>query len=72
MDLVKHLREQGCELLREGRSHSFWVNPGNEQQASVPRHREIKRLHGSRHLSAAWHRRAVKLDNKRPLYNYVP
>jgi predicted RNA binding protein YcfA (HicA-like mRNA interferase family) len=40
-DLVKHLRKHGCELLREGRSHSVWVNPVNEQQASVPRHREI-------------------------------
>ena len=40
-DLVKHLRGQGCELLREGRSHSVWVNPANEQQVSVPRHREI-------------------------------
>lgn len=40
-DLVKHLRQQGCELLREGRSHSVWVNPANDQQASVPRHREI-------------------------------
>ena len=40
-DLVKHLRRHGCELLREGRSHSVWVNPANQQQASVPRHREI-------------------------------
>lgn len=40
-DLVKHLRRHGCELLREGRSHSVWMNPINEQQASVPRHREI-------------------------------
>ena len=40
-DLVKYLLQQGCELLREGRSHSVWVNPVNEQQASIPRHREI-------------------------------
>lgn len=40
-DLVKHLREQGCELLREGRSHSVWFNPANDRQTSIPRHREI-------------------------------
>jgi mRNA interferase HicA len=40
-DLLKHLREQGCELLREGRAHSIWVNPANQQQTSIPRHREI-------------------------------
>lgn len=40
-DLLKHLRGQGCELLREGRGHSVWVNPANDQQAAIPRHREI-------------------------------
>jgi mRNA interferase HicA len=40
-DLLKHLRAQGCELLREGRSHSVWVNRAPQQQASIPRHREI-------------------------------
>jgi len=40
-DLVKHIRQQGCELLREGGSHSVWTHPVNERQASVPRHREI-------------------------------
>ena len=39
--LLKHLRKHGCQLLREGRSHSVWINPANNQQASVPRHREI-------------------------------
>lgn len=40
-DLVQHLRGHGCELLREGRSHSVWVNPVTGQQATVPRHREV-------------------------------
>lgn len=26
-DLVRHLRAQGCELLREGSRHSWWWNP---------------------------------------------
>lgn len=40
-DLLKHLRDNGCRLLREGRSHSVWVNPSNSRQSSIPRHREI-------------------------------
>ncbi len=40
-DLVRHLRQQGCELLREGRSHSVWQNLANNRQSTIPRHREI-------------------------------
>lgn len=40
-DLIRHLRERGCRLLREGRGHSVWVNPVGERQSAVPRHREI-------------------------------
>jgi mRNA interferase HicA len=40
-DLVRHLKKHGCRLLREGRGHSVWLNPANDQQSSVPRHREI-------------------------------
>jgi hypothetical protein len=39
--LLKHLRQHACELLREGRGHSVWINPANQQQSSIPRHREI-------------------------------
>ena len=40
-ELLGHLRQHGCKLFREGRSHSIWFNPSNNRQASVPRHREI-------------------------------
>ncbi len=40
-DLLRHLRAHGCRLLREGRSHSVWINPANERQASIPRHRDV-------------------------------
>ncbi|MDX1944122.1 MAG: type II toxin-antitoxin system HicA family toxin [Pirellulaceae bacterium] len=40
-DLIRYLRRQGCQLSREGRSHSVWVNPANSRQTTVPRHREI-------------------------------
>jgi mRNA interferase HicA len=38
---LKHLRNHGCELLREGAKHSWWHNPMNNQKSSVPRHAEI-------------------------------
>ena len=40
--LLKYLRSQGCELLREGGSHSWWWNPGQNKRSSMPRHAEIK------------------------------
>jgi predicted RNA binding protein YcfA (HicA-like mRNA interferase family) len=41
-DLIRYLQENGCALLREGGSHSIFINEKNGQRASVPRHREIK------------------------------
>jgi mRNA interferase HicA len=41
-DLERHLRQQGCTLLREGGAHAIWLNPQARRIASVPRHREIK------------------------------
>ncbi|MEO6050827.1 MAG: type II toxin-antitoxin system HicA family toxin [Pyrinomonadaceae bacterium] len=40
-DLIRHLREYGCELLREGGSHSWWHNPQQNRRSAVPRHTEI-------------------------------
>jgi len=40
-DLLRHLRENGCELLREGARHSWWHNPPQNKRSSVPRHNEI-------------------------------
>lgn len=42
--LLRHLRSQGCELLREGKRHSVYWNPQNERASTVPRHVEIKDL----------------------------
>ena len=39
--LLRHLREHGCELLREGGRHSWWHNPVENRRSAVPRHREI-------------------------------
>ena len=39
--LLKHLRQYGCYLKREGRSHSLWCNPQTGHVEAIPRHTEI-------------------------------
>jgi mRNA interferase HicA len=41
-DLIRYLEAQGCKLLREGGSHSVYVNPEKSKVSTVPRHREIR------------------------------
>jgi mRNA interferase HicA len=38
---LKFLRQQGCELIREGASHSWWQNASLNKRSSIPRHSEI-------------------------------
>lgn len=40
-DLVRHLEAYGCELLREGGSHTIYINRAARASSSVPRHREV-------------------------------
>jgi mRNA interferase HicA len=40
-DLLRHLRTQGCELLREGARHSWWQNRDQNKRSAIPRHTEI-------------------------------
>lgn len=42
--LIKHLKEQGCDLVREGSKHSWWGNLQNGKRTAVPRHTEIPDL----------------------------
>jgi predicted RNA binding protein YcfA (HicA-like mRNA interferase family) len=42
-DLVRHLGEHGCQLLREGGRHSIYWNPANRKTSAVPRHNEMQR-----------------------------
>jgi predicted RNA binding protein YcfA (HicA-like mRNA interferase family) len=42
--LVRHLKANGCELLREGRRHSVFVHRERGTVTTVPRHREINDL----------------------------
>lgn len=40
-DLIRHLHKHGCELLREGGSHSWWINLAQNRRSAVPRHNEV-------------------------------
>ncbi len=42
--LLRHLRQHGCVLKREGASHSLWTNPRTGATEAVPRHVEIPNL----------------------------
>lgn len=39
--LVRHIVEQGCLLLREGKKHSVYYNPSTNQSSTVPRDTEV-------------------------------
>ena len=40
-DLVQHIEAHGCQLLREGGSHSVYVNRKTRKATTVPRHRDV-------------------------------
>ena len=39
--LIRHLKDHGCEFLREGGKHTVYYNPSNQKTSTVPRHSEI-------------------------------
>ena len=40
-DLIRHLEDHGCQLLREGGNHTIYINRAAKRTSSVPRHDEI-------------------------------
>ena len=42
--LLRHLRQHGCHLKREGGNHAIWTNPRTGQIEAVPRHGEIPNI----------------------------
>ena len=42
IDLIRHLKRNGCELFREGGNHTIYVNRTVNKTSAVPRHREVK------------------------------
>ncbi|HEY9884913.1 MAG TPA: type II toxin-antitoxin system HicA family toxin [Thermosynechococcaceae cyanobacterium] len=43
-DLIRHLESYGCEFLREGGSHTIYVNRLVQRSSAIPRHREVNDL----------------------------
>jgi len=40
-DLLKHLLQNKCVLIREGAKHSVFFNPLMKKSSTLPRHNEI-------------------------------
>ncbi len=40
-DLIRYLKDLGCDFLREGGRHSWWWNPTLNTRSAIPRHGEI-------------------------------
>jgi predicted RNA binding protein YcfA (HicA-like mRNA interferase family) len=40
-DLLQYLNQQGCQLVREGGSHSIWENCSTHKRTAIPRHRKL-------------------------------
>ena len=43
-ELIRYLEKNGCRFLREGGSHTVYLNPVNRKISTVPRHNEIKKF----------------------------
>ncbi|MEL4895253.1 addiction module toxin, HicA family [Crocosphaera sp. Alani8] len=43
-DLICHLKQHKCELLREGYRHCIRWNPKTKDKTAVPHHREINEI----------------------------
>lgn len=42
-ELKRHLKKQGCDLVRHGGRHEIWENTATGATAAVPRHEQVKR-----------------------------
>ncbi|MGR3301515.1 MAG: type II toxin-antitoxin system HicA family toxin [Candidatus Scalindua sp.] len=36
--LIKYIKANGCEFIREGGRHSWWINSEMNKRSAVPRH----------------------------------
>jgi len=43
-ELIKWLISHKCVKIREGKRHSWWMNPELNKRSSVPRHSEISNI----------------------------
>ena len=44
VQLIKHLKKNGCKLIKEGSKHSLWGDPERSTRTAVPRHTEIDNI----------------------------
>jgi predicted RNA binding protein YcfA (HicA-like mRNA interferase family) len=44
LDLLRHLEAHGCKFLREGGSHTVYINLVARKVSTIPRHREVDEL----------------------------
>ena len=40
-DLLRYLKKNGCEFLREGKNHTVYVNLREKKVSTIPRHHKI-------------------------------
>ncbi len=40
-ELLRYLRSQNCEFIRERVKHSWWFNQSVNKRSAIPRHNEI-------------------------------
>ncbi len=40
-DLIKQIENLGCNLVRHGAKHDWYINPETKKSQPVPRHNEI-------------------------------
>jgi predicted RNA binding protein YcfA (HicA-like mRNA interferase family) len=43
-ELIRHLEQHGCQLMREGGRHTVFVNPRSKKVSTVPRHTEVNSI----------------------------
>ena len=44
LDLLRYFESLGCQFVREGASHTVYINPVARKVTTIPRHREINEL----------------------------
>ncbi len=62
--LLQHLRKHGCQLKREGASHSLWTNPNTGAVEAIPRHNEISNVLAGRSVAGFQSPRSVSRNSR--------
>jgi len=52
--LIQHIEQHNCKLLREVGKHNIFYNPANMQTSAIPRHREINDFLAKKNPKGSW------------------